>query len=168
MKELWETILNYFRDPKTSIFNDWRDALIGFFLLTVMPLGSLLSLIVILPSPTFFNYVFPIMSLSLAGMYDSYGRYKYKQAKNVKLGIRFLMDLAAIITAALFYRNPHHVTLIIAPVILLGAGTLLIHETYIRIKSDIIMSDWNPRNFQKAGGRKFDATSTLPQWRPDK
>ena len=45
---------------------------------------------------TFWNYTYSLMSISLAGIYDSYGRYEYRSLKNVKLFIRVLIDIVAI------------------------------------------------------------------------
>lgn len=54
---------------------------------------------------TFWNYTFPLLSIALAGLYDTYGRYEEKSPKNTKLAIRIIFDLVVIFFAKTFYRN---------------------------------------------------------------
>lgn len=85
---------------------------------------------------------FPIISISLAGAYDAYGRYESASSKNVKLVIRSIFDFLAIFFAALSVGIENSVLPYIAPLLLLICGFFLTYEIYNRVKLAILISPW--------------------------
>lgn len=91
---------------------------------------------------TFWNYTFPLLSIALAGLYDTYGRYEEKSPKNTKLAIRIIFDLVAIFFAALSIGIDNKVLPYISPGLLLVCGLLLSYEIYNRVRMAIWISPW--------------------------
>ena len=95
-------------------------------------------------TPDFWSYTFPIISICIAGMYDSYSRYKPKQKKNIKLGIRVFIDSCVIVASAVVQQSSSKVRLI--PVaILLFCGLFFAYESFLRVKTQIESSSWYRR-----------------------
>lgn len=93
----------------------------------------------------FWNYAFPLVSISAAGIYDSYGRYEKGADSSVKLCTRTILDSTGIFFA-LYYTNverswKHY----IAACILLVSGGIVLHEAISRIKTAIEISSWYAR-----------------------
>ena len=142
MSELTKTIKNYFTDPDTNIFKNYRDALLGSVILILLPVLSLVSLIGVWGNANVVNYVFPLSSICLAGAYDAYGRYEYKSPKNLKLGIRVAFDVVAIGLSLIAVAVQNRVLIVLAPVVLIIPGGLLCFEVYSRVKTAIMISKW--------------------------
>ena len=123
------------------------DALLALVPLVFLPLVSLISVFFVDP-PDFWNYTFPIFSICIAGMYDSYSRYKPNQAKNIKLGVRVFIDFLVIATSAVLQQGGKKERLI-PVVILLVCGLFFIFEIFMRVRTQIESSPWYRRGVEK-------------------
>ncbi|MFQ9702569.1 MAG: hypothetical protein ACLR0U_10470 [Enterocloster clostridioformis] len=95
MKMLKRVIRNYWLAEETNIFRNYRDALAGFVALVIIPAVSIFF-VLFTDGYTFWSYTFPFISISLAGAYDTYGRYNGHSPQNAKLVIRLIFDFLAI------------------------------------------------------------------------
>lgn len=136
-----KTVKNYWLDEKTNIFNNYMDALAGFVVLIVIPACSVI-LVVCAEEYTFWSYTFPIVSISLAGAYDAYGRYDGSSPKNPKLLLRVIIDFLASFFAAVSIGIDNIPLLYAAPVLLLVCGMALLYEIYSRIQRAVLISPW--------------------------
>jgi len=137
-----QTIKKYWFDEQTNVFNNYIDAIFGLIVLVCFPALTVLP-VAILESVDWFNYVFPIISVSCAGMYDAYGRYTAKSPRNLKLGMRVSIDVLAIVLAALFCGVNSRILWAIPPVMLFVCGIGLVVEALERIKVAIEISEWS-------------------------
>lgn len=135
-------IKNYWSAEETNIFKNYTDALAGFVVLVILPAIALISA-VIEREYTFWNYTFPLLSISLAGLYDAYGRYEGPSPKNQKLVIRALFDFFAIFFSALCLGMENMILPYIAPGVLLLCGVLLCIEIFNRIIKAVCISPWS-------------------------
>ena len=136
------TVKNYFSDPSTNIFKNYIDALLGGVILLLLPGISLFSTINILDEVSIQNYVFPLISICLAGAYDTYGRYEYKSPKNIKLVIRLVLDIISIFVSLFAVVTENTFLIILAPTLLIIPGLMICYEIYIRVKTAIMISKW--------------------------
>lgn len=134
------TIKKYWSSSETNIFKNYIDALCGSVVLIILPALSLVS--AVMAYPTISSYTFPIVSVALAGAYDTYGRYEPKSPKNVKLGIRVVLDFVSIFLSALFVRSECLWVRLIAPIFLILAGITILVEVWQRVKTAIELSPW--------------------------
>ncbi len=141
VKRLKKLIKNYWTAEETNLFRNYRDALAGVVVLILIPVLSIVSAVYV-EAYTFWDYAFPIVSIALAGMYDTYGRYDGKSPKNAKLCVRLLLDALAIFFAALSVGTESKVIPFIAPILLSFCGLLLVYEVYHRICRAILISPW--------------------------
>ena len=141
MNNLKKVIKNYWLSTETNIFKNYIDASAGFFVLIVIPAISILF-VFHTGDYTFWSYTFPFISISLAGAYDTYGRYDGNSPKKAKLMVRITFDFLAIFFAALSLGYHNTVLPYIAPVLLFVCGALLIFEMYDRVKKAILISPW--------------------------
>lgn len=141
MKKLRLVIGNYWLSEETNIFRNYKDALAGFLVLVVIPAVSVL-LVLCTNGYTFWNYTFPFVSISLAGAYDTYGRYDGISPRNAKLVVRVIFDFLAIFFAALSVGINDMVLPYVAPALLFVCGLLLTFEIYNRVKRAILISPW--------------------------
>lgn len=142
MNKLIKIVKNYWNEEDTNIFKNYVDALAGLVVLVIVPALSIVFAFCV-EKHTFWNYTFPLLSISLAGLYDTYGRYEVKSPKNLKLALRVFFHVVAIFLAALFVGT-ENVILLYSPPILLGVcGVFLIYEIYNRVKMTILISRWN-------------------------
>lgn len=140
MKKIYQAVQAYLADVDTFIFNDWIDALLGTVPLILVPAVSLLSLLWI-EATNFWNYCFPIISISIAGAYDTYGRYRPRAARNLKLAVRLAVDLAAIIVACAL-QTAQSGWRVAPSLLLLICGIALSCEVIRRVKDAIQSSPW--------------------------
>lgn len=141
MKILIQMIRNYWLSEETNIFRNYRDALAGLIVLVMIPAVSVLS-VLCTDDYTFWSYTFPFISISLAGAYDSYGRYNGRSPQNAKLVVRVIFDFLAIFFAALSVGINNIVLPYVAPILLLVCGLSLTVEIYNRVKIAILISPW--------------------------
>lgn len=142
MKILKRVIKNYWLAEETNIFRNYRDALAGFVVLVMIPAVSVFFVLFI-DNYTFWSYSFPLISISLAGAYDTYGRYNGKDSpKNPKLVVRFVLDLLAIFFAAFSIGRNNMILPYVAPILLLVCGLFLTAEIYNRLKMAALISRW--------------------------
>ena len=141
METLKRVIKNYWLSEKTNIFKNYKDALAGFVVLVVTPAVSLLF-VLFTESYTFWSYTFPFISISLAGAYDTYGRYDGPSPKNAKLVVRVIFDFLAIFFAALSVGLNNTVLPYVAPALLFICGLFLTFEIYNRVKRAVLISPW--------------------------
>lgn len=139
--DLWNTVKQYWLDEKTNVFNNYIDAVFGVVVLVVFPAASLAT-VFFCETVGWSNYVFPIISVAGAGMYDAYGRCSVKE-RSVKLSIRVAIDSVAIILAAFFSGTNSLVLWAIPPFMLLICGVGLLFEACERIKVAIEISEWS-------------------------
>ena len=135
------SIKRYWSSPETNIFNGAVDALLGSIILIVLPFVSLISAVSV-DATTWANYAFPIMSICLAGAYDTYGRYQSHSPNNIKLGIRVFLDFLAILTAAFCVGRNGIGYRLAAPIILTVTGLSIIFEVWKRVTTAIKLSPW--------------------------
>lgn len=105
-------------------------------------MASLLS-VLIADCSTLWEYTFPIFSISIAGIYDAYGRMEKNAPKNIKLGIRIFLNFLAMILSAVLVNSSQRVRWI-PPAILVLCGVLLLREIWQRVVTSIQMSEWYP------------------------
>lgn len=141
VKELKKLAKNYWFAEESNIFRNYRDALAGFIVLVLVPAFSIIFT-VHTDKYTFWGYSFPLIAVSLAGAYDTYGRYDGKSPKNVKLVIRIVFDFCAIFFSVLSLGVDSVICPYIAPILLTMCGLLLLYEMYIRIQLAIQISPW--------------------------
>lgn len=141
MKILIRVIRNYWLAEETNIFRNYRDALAGFVALVMIPAVSVFFVLFI-DDYTFWSYSFPLISISLAGAYDTYGRYNGHSPKNVKLVVRLIFDFLAIFFAALSVGNNNMILPYVAPTLLFVCGLFLTFEIYNRVKRAVLISQW--------------------------
>lgn len=141
MNKLKLVIKNYWLAEETNIFKNYRDALAGFVVLVVIPAFSILF-VGYEDDYTFWSYAFPFISISLAGAYDTYGRYDGDSPKNAKLVVRIILDFFAIFFAALSVGNDNVILPYVAPILLFICGLFLTCEIYNRIKRAVLISSW--------------------------
>lgn len=142
MSTIIGTIKNYWNAENTNIFNNYRDALAGSVVLVVVPALSVFFAVFV-ERYTFWNYTFPLLSISLAGLYDTYGRYDQGSPKNQKLMVRAIVHFVSIFFAALCIGIESKVLPYISPCLLCVCGLFLISEIYRRVKSAILISPWS-------------------------
>lgn len=123
---------------ENNIFKNYFDALLSVFPLVIFPIVSLFS-VFYAKDTTFWNYTFPIVTLSAAGIYDTYGRYERGHPKNVKLGIRAFFDILALCLSGILL-NVDSLVKLAAPAVLLLAGILLMIEVILRVTTKIQIS----------------------------
>lgn len=141
MERLLKTCKNYWIAEETNIFKNYKDALAGLIVLVLVPAISVL-LVVFTDDYSFWNYTFPLLSISLAELYDTYGRYEGKSPKNQKLVTRIIINMLAIFFSALCMGTENRGLPYIAPILLLLCGLLLTVEIYNRVKKAILISPW--------------------------
>ena len=127
---------------KTNIFRNYIDALFGVIPLVILPAASLFPTLFI-TEVDFWNYTFPIFCISMAGIYDAYGRMEQKQPKNIKLGIRIALNSIALLLSCILLNCGKNVRLI-PSVLLIICGATLIREIVQRVVTSIQMSEWYP------------------------
>lgn len=130
----------------SNIFKNYQDALFGLVVLICIPALSLFTVIFIDIS-NWSNYTFPILSICLAGAYDSFGRFSpksevNKRDANKKLICRVVFDVVAAVCSVVFMNNDNKILLLIPPILLSVCGLLIIKEVFIRIKTAIEISSW--------------------------
>ena len=94
-------VKNYWNFEDTNIFKNYVDALARLVVLVIVP-ALLIVFAFCVEKHTFWNYTFPLLSISLAGLYDTYGLYEVKSPKSLKLALRAIFHVTAIFLAALF------------------------------------------------------------------
>lgn len=132
---------NYWLDENTYIFKNYKDALLGGVVLLVLPVFSLVSTFSV-EQVAGNNFLFPIVSMSLAGAYDTYGRYKANSPRNFKLAFRLFLDMLAIFFSALAYKLDSSWLRFVAPSILVICGGTLLIEIFIRVDLAVKLSPW--------------------------
>lgn len=142
MRKFLSIIKKYWLAEETNIFKNYIDALGGFVILIIIPAMSIFFTMFV-KEYTFWGYTFPILSISLAGMYDTYGRYEKESPKNPKLVFRIVIDSIAIFFAALCYGVNGVILPYVAPILLSFCGLFLGFEIYNRVKRAILISPWS-------------------------
>ncbi len=127
---------------RTNIFKNYLDALFGIIPLVFLPAGSLFPTLFV-TEVNFWNYTFPIFCISIAGIYDAYGRMEKQHPKNVKLGVRMALNGISLLLAAILLNSRGCVRWI-PGVILTFCGVMLLREIWQRITTSIQMSEWYP------------------------
>ncbi len=138
---LKRVIRNYWLAEETNIFRNYRDALAGFVALVIIPAVSIFF-VLFTDGYTFWSYTFPFISISLAGAYDTYGRYNGHSPQNAKLVIRLIFDFLAIFFATLSVGNNNTILSYVAPILLFVCGLFLTFEIYNRVKRAVLISPW--------------------------
>lgn len=126
-------IKEYFNDIDANIFRNYRDALFGSIVLIILPIVSLVYTFAVLETPQFFSYLFPLLSICIAGAYDAYGRFGENKRNKSKLRFRIICDLIALFVAIVATWLKNIVLVVIAPSILVLSGLLLVYEIFYRV-----------------------------------
>lgn len=142
VNRLMKIIKKYWIDENTNIFKNYKDALAGLLALIIIPALSI-GFTTHIDKPTFWNYAFPLLSISLAGLYDTYNRYEVRSPKNTKLLIRTIFNFTSIFFSAISIGSKSIILPYISPILLFVCGLLLIFEIYSRVKMAILISPWN-------------------------
>lgn len=144
LSRIKKVIINYWISEETNIFRNYKDAIAGFVVLVVIPAGSIcLTISAGSEGRIFWNYTFPLVSIAMAGLYDSFGRYDGNPVTRPKLVIRGILDLLAIFFSAVGIGEENGIVPYISPILLLICGLILTFEMYNRIKKAILISSWN-------------------------
>lgn len=141
MKKLILLFKNYWLAEETNIFKSYTDALCGLIILIVIP-GLSVCFAIQTEHCTFWNYTFPFLSISLSGLYDTYGRYHGESARTPKLLIRMIFHFLSIFFSALCAGTDSQLLPLIPPLLLCVCGLLLLFEIYHRIKRAVLVSPW--------------------------
>lgn len=141
MGKISVSIKCFWIDEKTNIFKNYVDALFGAVVLIFLPIISVITTLHN-DSFTWSNYTFPIFSICMAGIYDSYSRYEANRPQNVKLGIRAVVDFISLFLAAVFVGQTKACLCVIPPVLLSICGVGLLREVLSRVKTAIEISEW--------------------------
>lgn len=152
IKNLFVIIWNYWLDEEANIFANYKDAVAGIVPLIIIPC---LSVVFTIHTEifTFWDYTFPLVSISLAGMYDSFSRYEYQSAKNPKLVFRTVLNILVMFLSS-YCASPFIILngrcvgeqrwiAYLAPLLLFLGGVFLINEIFCRIYNAILISRWN-------------------------
>ena len=142
--KLKETVKKYWIDEDTNLFNNYFDAILGFFGLAILPGASLISVFCITET-NWSNYTFPLLSVCFSGLYDTYGRYIPQQAKNIKLGLRAVIDVIAFVLGCIFTGSRCFILTAIPGILLTVCGIGIIRESFSRVKTAIEVSKWAAR-----------------------
>lgn len=142
-REVIKTVFAYWKDLKSNIFRNCPDAVFGILPLLLLPAASLFPA-VMAAQVGFWNYTFPIFCISIAGIYDAYGRIEDHNPKNIKLGIRIALNSAALFLSAVFMNYGPCVRWIPGALLTLS-GALLLGEICLRVSTAFRMSEWYPR-----------------------
>ncbi len=134
-------IIKYWISEETNIFKNYIDAVCGFIVLVLVPAASI-WLTLSVEEYTFWSYFFPLSSISLAGLYDTYGRYEGESPRNQKLFVRAGINAVAILLAAVCPWTESEMFYFISPVLLAFSGVMLLFEMYNRVKIGILISPW--------------------------
>ena len=141
MKYLKLLVRNYWLAEETNIFKNYKDALLGLIALILIPAFSIFF-VICTENYTFWSYTFPFISISLAGAYDTYGRYEGTSPKTPKLVVRIAFDFLAVFFAGFSVGIDSKVLPYVAPLLLFICGLLLTYEIYNRVKRAILISPW--------------------------
>lgn len=109
--------------------------------LVIIPAMSI-GLVISTESISFWSYTFPLVSISFAGIYDTYGRYNGKSPKNVKLVFRAIFNSVAIIFAIIAVDMDNRKISFVAPGLLFLCGLLLIREIRSRLRTALQINPW--------------------------
>lgn len=143
-QKMLEAISAYWKALENNIFKNYFDAIFGLIPLVLLPAASLLPAL-LAGEADLWNYTFPICCISIAGIYDAYGRWEEHQSRNVKLGIRIALNcLALLLSAILVPFNCGTLVRCIPGALLAFCGVMLIGEIYQRVKTSIQMSKYYP------------------------
>ena len=142
MNSFFNAIKNYFKDPESNLFNNYIDALLGAIVLLLFPVLSLILVFFILNNANLLNYVFPLFSICIAGAYDTYGRYRPNNPRNIKLAIRLVFEFCVIIISLVAIVIKNQFLIILAPALLVLPGILILFEVFNRVKVAIQISKW--------------------------
>lgn len=135
---------------ESNIFNNYKDALIGFVVLICIPLLSIV-LTINAVHINFFDYVFPLVSISLAELYDIYGRYHGSEGKIAKLRIRISFNVIAILFMILTLFTKIRWMAYIAPIALFVCGFIIVHEIVCRVTYAVKISKWYAKLTSRRG-----------------
>lgn len=124
-------------DLRNNLYKDTVDAVGGIVVMLIMPLISLLGTffwVITQNGNMFLSYVYPIMSMCFAGIYDSIGRLRDKPKpvlkkmlfRIIKLEARIAIDVIALIAAVFAAIN--HIGYLFAPGALTLLGSLLLYD----------------------------------------
>lgn len=146
--KLFSRLWNLWKDPDTFIFNSWVDAVFGFFAMIVLPAVSLFY--VISGGGVLFSaYGFPIISLSLTALYDSYGRYcsipqdcdvAIRNVIRAKIITRIVCHILVIALSLLVCESASLAGISWVPyVFLVVSGMIIVLEGFNRIKTSCLL-----------------------------
>lgn len=141
LKIIIKTIKCYWIDVNTNIFSNCGQAVAGFIPLLIIPTLSL-TMTIHIESYTFWSYTFPLTSISISGIYDSYGRYIPNSPSKYKLLVRVALNLIVILLSMYCANSDGGILVYIAPIILILIGILLSVEMISKIYDTAITSVW--------------------------
>lgn len=142
MNKLVTVVKRYWIAEETNIFKNYRDAIMGLVSLIIIPLFSI-CLVFAVEEYTFWNYSFPLISISWAGVYDCFGRFETKSPKNPKLVVHMVFNGISIFFSILCPGVSHTYLPIVSPSLLFLCGLFLFFEIYNQIKYAISISFYN-------------------------
>lgn len=134
-QKIIQAAITYWVDLKSNIFKNYVDALFSIIPLVILPAGSLFPTLFV-TEVDFWNYIFPIFCISIAGTYDAYGRMEKEKSKNLKLGIRVALNSIVLLLLAILLNYGKGVRWI-PSVILTICGIMLLREIWQRIVTSI-------------------------------
>lgn len=168
-RSLFEIIKLFIYDLKrtdNNIFFDWLDALFGALALIVIPFISIFFTLV-QSEFGLLTFAFPMASICIAGLYDSYGRIRSAKKDNktgnktgnktdnmnMKLRARIVLDiLAFFVTAFSGYGYSTYPFLRFIPsLLLLLSGFIISRDVYLLVKASIECSDWYINHILRSG-----------------
>ena len=129
---LMKSIASYWFNMSSNVFKNYKDALLGLLALIIVP-GFSLLLAIDTFEVAFLSYGFPLFSIAIAGLYDTYGRYEKKAIKNKKLLVRACFNCAAIVFVIVAIITKNEWVAYIGPILLLVCGLGLIFEVINRV-----------------------------------
>lgn len=130
----------YFYNEEYYIFRNCIDALLGLFILVIIPIISVILALNIDEDVNFFNFYFPIISICLAEIYDAYGRKDGNTKKGTVLNIRIVLAVVSLLSLIFILCLDQCYWL--PPSILVLNALLIIFEIFLRVVYNIKSSIW--------------------------
>lgn len=143
----WHNFWYLWRSPKTYIFHSSLDVIFGFFALLAIPTISLWY-VADGGGVLWSNYGFPFISITIAALYDTYGRYVSVESSDIptrkvayaKLIFRALCSVVSLVLSCLICGVSALATIWWVPCIpLILAGILLGSEGLQRLGSGFLL-----------------------------
>lgn len=140
---------------ESNIFRDYKDALFGFAVLVVLPLLSLFSVWKTRGfvynadgiGLAFWSYSFPLISISISGLFDAITRIEPNAKRNPKLVVRIVFNSIAALLSGVMCGSTTAVLRLVPAALLSVNGLLLLREIGANVTLSIRLSEWGANKY---------------------